>query len=51
MRPIEEIASGLGLGAEEWEPYGRYVAKVDPAQAKDLEIARADFRWRVFKVK
>jgi len=31
MRPIEEIASGLGLGAEEWEPYGRYVAKVDPA--------------------
>jgi formate--tetrahydrofolate ligase len=31
MRPIEEIAAGLGLGAEEWEPYGRYVAKVDPA--------------------
>jgi len=30
MRPIDEIASGLGLGAEEWEPYGRYVAKVEP---------------------
>ena len=31
MKPIEEVATGLGLGAEEWEPYGRHVAKVDPA--------------------
>ena len=29
LRPIEEIAGGLGLEAEEFEPYGRYKAKVD----------------------
>ncbi|MDR3207111.1 MAG: formate--tetrahydrofolate ligase [Oscillospiraceae bacterium] len=26
--PIEEIARGLGLAAEDWEPYGRYKAKL-----------------------
>ena len=29
LRPIEEIASGLGLEPEEFEPYGRYKAKID----------------------
>jgi formate--tetrahydrofolate ligase len=31
LRPIAEIATGLGLGAEDWEPYGRQVAKIAPA--------------------
>ncbi len=30
MRPIAEIAARLGLAEEEWEPYGRHVAKVEP---------------------
>jgi formate--tetrahydrofolate ligase len=29
LRPIEEIAGGLGLEPEEFEPYGRYKAKID----------------------
>jgi formate--tetrahydrofolate ligase len=29
LRPIEEIAEGLGLEPEEFEPYGRYKAKID----------------------
>ncbi len=28
MRPISEIAGSLGLREEDWEPYGRYKAKV-----------------------
>jgi formate--tetrahydrofolate ligase len=31
LRPIEEIAGELGLAENEWEPYGRVIAKVDPA--------------------
>ncbi len=31
MRPIAEIAARLGLSDAEWEPYGRSIAKVDPA--------------------
>ncbi|KLT73050.1 formate--tetrahydrofolate ligase [Neisseria arctica] len=30
MRPIGEIAAALGLQAEQFEPYGRYKAKIDP---------------------
>jgi formate--tetrahydrofolate ligase len=30
MKPIADIASSLGLGAADWEPYGRFIAKVDP---------------------
>jgi formate--tetrahydrofolate ligase len=29
LRPIAEVAEELGLDDEEWEPYGRYKAKVD----------------------
>ncbi|RYM05682.1 formate--tetrahydrofolate ligase [Sporolactobacillus sp. THM7-7] len=28
LAPIKEIAGGLGLNEEDWEPYGRYKAKV-----------------------
>jgi len=28
LRPIAEIAEAVGLGAEEYEPYGRYKAKI-----------------------
>ncbi len=31
MQPIGEIAAGLGLAENEWEPIGRSIAKVDPA--------------------
>lgn len=31
LRPIADIASGLGLADAEWESYGRHIAKVDPA--------------------
>ncbi|MEA2291427.1 MAG: formate--tetrahydrofolate ligase [Solirubrobacteraceae bacterium] len=29
LQPIDEIAAGLGLDPEEFEPYGRYKAKID----------------------
>jgi formate--tetrahydrofolate ligase len=29
LQPIEEIAAGLGLEPDEFEPYGRYKAKID----------------------
>jgi formate--tetrahydrofolate ligase len=29
LQPIEDIADGLGLDSEEFEPYGRYKAKID----------------------
>ena len=29
LRPIEEIADVLGLEPDEFEPYGRYKAKID----------------------
>lgn len=28
IRPIAEIAAGIGLGPQEWEPYGHYKAKI-----------------------
>jgi formate--tetrahydrofolate ligase len=31
IRPIGEIAAGLGLDESDWRPFGRYMAKVDPA--------------------
>jgi len=30
-RPIGEVAAGLGLGPDDWRPFGGDVAKVDPA--------------------
>jgi formate--tetrahydrofolate ligase len=30
MRSIAEVAADLGLAAEDWSPYGRTIAKVDP---------------------
>ncbi|MBK9387600.1 MAG: formate--tetrahydrofolate ligase [Planctomycetes bacterium] len=30
MRSIAEVAADLGLSAEDWSPYGRTIAKVDP---------------------
>ena len=29
LRPIAEIAATLGLADDEWEPYGRYKAKIE----------------------
>ncbi|MGI8550023.1 MAG: formate--tetrahydrofolate ligase [Dehalococcoidia bacterium] len=31
MKPIEEVAESLGLSEAEWEPYGRYKAKLTQA--------------------
>lgn len=31
MKPIEEVAGALGLGDTDWEPYGRYKAKLTQA--------------------
>ena len=31
LRPIAEIAKGLGIAEEHIEPYGRYKAKLTPA--------------------
>ncbi len=30
LKPISEIAAGLGLGSEDIEPYGKYKAKIKP---------------------
>ncbi len=30
LKPIEEVAAGLGLGHDDWEPFGRSIAKVSP---------------------
>jgi formate--tetrahydrofolate ligase len=38
LRPIGEVAGGLGLEDSEWEPYGKYMAKVEP---RVLERPRA----------
>ncbi len=35
LRPIGEIAHKIGLTEEEFEPYGRFIAKVDPKCAKN----------------
>ena len=29
LRPVAEIAGALGLGDDEWEPYGRFKGKID----------------------
>ena len=31
MRPISDIARAAGIQEETLSPYGRYIAKVDPA--------------------
>ena len=31
MKPIEEIAQAAGIATEALSPYGKYIAKVDPA--------------------
>ncbi|WP_100487902.1 formate--tetrahydrofolate ligase [Sporolactobacillus pectinivorans] len=41
LAPISNIASGLGLEDEDWEPYGRYKAKVSVKALKKLQ-ERAD---------
>ncbi|UOO77396.1 formate--tetrahydrofolate ligase [Neisseria sp. Dent CA1/247] len=33
IRPIGEIAAKLGLNADQYEPYGKYKAKINPADA------------------
>jgi len=38
LKPIDEVAAELGLGHEDWEPFGRLVAKVSP---KVLERSRS----------
>ena len=32
MRPIPAITEELGVAADAWEPYGRFIAKLDPAR-------------------
>ena len=34
MRPIEDIAAAAGINADALEPYGRYKAKIDPANSR-----------------
>jgi formate--tetrahydrofolate ligase len=46
LRPIAEIASALGLGEDDIEPYGRYKAKI---HAEPI-IARSDTRGRLVLV-
>lgn len=36
MMPIETLAKDIGLSSESLSPYGRYIAKVDPACYQDL---------------
>src|SRR5512135_3369165 len=36
LRPIAAIAEEAGLRDDEWEPYGRFVAKVEPSAAARL---------------
>ncbi len=36
MMPIENLAESIGLKADSLSPYGRYIAKVDPAYYRDL---------------
>ena len=43
LRPIDEIAHGIGLGADELLPYGRYIAKL-PIGLLDRFADRADGR-------
>lgn len=37
MKPIEEIATKLNLGIEDWEPYGKYKAKISLDVLERLE--------------
>ncbi len=37
LKPIGEIAAALGLREEEWEPYGRYKAKLSLAILERLK--------------
>ncbi|NRA95359.1 MAG: formate--tetrahydrofolate ligase, partial [Planctomycetes bacterium] len=30
LRPIDEVARDLGLSPDNWRPFGRYIAKIDP---------------------
>ena len=43
MKPISEIAAGLGLTADDIEPYGKYKAKITAAAIRRLS-ARSDGR-------
>ena len=29
MKPIAQVARALGIGEDDWEPYGKYKAKLD----------------------
>ncbi|MGO4887132.1 formate--tetrahydrofolate ligase [Anaerobacillus sp. MEB173] len=40
LKPIDEIAGQLQLFADEWEPYGRYKAKISLDTMKRLETAK-----------
>ncbi len=40
LKPIEEIAEEVGLEDEEFEPYGRYKAKIDLAVARPPAATR-----------
>jgi formate--tetrahydrofolate ligase len=37
LRPISEIAAGLGLESHEWEPYGHYKAKINDSAMRRLD--------------
>ena len=40
LRRIEDVAADLGLGPDDWEPYGRYKAKIG-LHVRRLEGTRA----------
>ncbi len=44
LRPIAEVAHGLGLSQDEFEPYGPHIAKIDAARVLDRLADRPDGR-------
>ncbi len=43
LKPISEIAAGLELGEDQWLPWGRNVAKVNPAVGEGERDSRARY--------
>jgi formate--tetrahydrofolate ligase len=41
LRPIHDVAAGLGLGGDDLEPIGKHIAKLAPAALARLRAARA----------
>ena len=42
MRPIAEVAAGLGVDAHDLEPYGKYIAKVPTTLVDPEKVKRSN---------